>query len=286
MITLYFLRRAAKSNGRVMDRSNTLDSTVTSPGVLIDEQPTSALGRVWKYVKHEIRRPSVLSSTSESDTTGLDILDSATPATRDALRLLTNNGKGRRKSTLRSGTRRGESSIGGPLTPGDDLDEKDDGDPVEIVVIENDMPEEEDLARHASAGGGTDTWTPSDAGGKAKSPRSKTSGGEAMTGKVMSKLKAFWILVYYFFNSKFAERTKERSFLKEVGARHRLDEVKVLQLTPEPAVLWPTTTVIRCSVVLHRHVGLVPVLDTKTMGHVHEIRLYRHLRSERPIQRV
>ena len=182
------------------------------------------LSRVWSYLAQELKRPSLLASSDSNDTdsTPRDPFDNANQDTREAARIL-GVGRSRSRSRSRRGTRenirRNVSSTGvGSLA--DELEEKEDSGPVSIVVIDTEIPVEDEggsslvngygLTRQASGGSRTGSWV----GGIAKS---RTSVTEAMHGKVMSGVKAVWLMLYYFFNQGFAERHKERIYQKEVS---------------------------------------------------------------------
>ncbi|ORX38326.1 hypothetical protein BD324DRAFT_649702 [Kockovaella imperatae] len=269
-------------SSRAVHQTDTIDSILTTttthgalprPSLTVGGRaPTNGTGarfrttkgskpnRIWRFLRSEIRRPSVLSNSSESAATRHDsYLESASPATQDALRVL---GRLRTRKSHRSGTRRTETSIGALV---DDLDEKDDGDPVEVVVIDNDMSEVVHsgiLARHHSrdttnGGYAASDGTASDGGrgaggggggGRVRSLRSKTSATDLYAGRMFSKVKALWVLVHYFFDMRFAEESKERTYKREhyygqrqmslaAGAFFLLMWVWCLALTPHP---WQT----------------------------------------------
>ena len=103
-----------------------------------------------------------------------------------------------------------------------------DSEPVSIVVIDTQIPMEDEgsssadaainvngLTRQGTGGSKTGSWV---VGVKA---RSRTSATDAMTGKMMSWVKAVWVMIYYFFNQGFAEKHKERVYQREVRRKDR-----------------------------------------------------------------
>ena len=205
-------------------KSEEEEGTPPSRAVLQTPRPGQRrkISRILSFIAQELKRPSLLASSDSNDTesTPRDPFGSANQDTREAARVL-GVGLNRSRRGTRDNFRRAASSTG-VGTVGDEYEEKEDNGPVSIVVIDTEIEVEDDrgsavinsngLTRQGSGGSRTGSWV----GGGVKS---RTSGSDAMAGKMMSGMKAVWVMVYFFFNQSFAEKHKERVYQREVSRR-------------------------------------------------------------------
>ena len=197
-------------------------------------QSSSRLSRLWDRVAYEIRRPSLLSTSSDSeDTYDFDQLD-ASPATRDATKIFwkgfNGNGSGNRKGSgsgpLRQGDRRqkkgnNDSSSGGITFREEIFNEKEEAVPVSVVVINDEIliPEDNDLLATISINDDITKTSLSNVISQHTPKTGKTGMSEAkhVGGKMFSKMKSWGSLIWFFFDMRFAEKSKEKSYLREVS---------------------------------------------------------------------